>query len=653
MNTHYRRIPLALLALLALSTACIGDPSGLDFCEGDRCEANENDHNENNENQTTDPDPLCVVPTSRATIADALNARCTEIEIAAGQSVHAIDDSSLPPLFIDSAITIIGGGEGAAIEVPMEGLFSIVGGGALRLENIEIIGTNENISAPLIAVSGNSSLTAIDVVIEDIYVESSPLIAISGGSTVHFEGSSIEDITSLGDNSIVACTGSTFTLGASAIAANTVLVEFSQLSADLDIRGGAVTLENGCHLELSDSLIVDNRVELKISNFASAPPAYEVQIGGAAISSRNSTVEILDGSQISQNSIDVDANNSGVATTLVLRATGAGVDLHDSTLLLRQSSIDDNSIDLHLLGDTFLTGSHFQASGGGISLRGSGQEDPLIDSSTLSNNQIAMNVRDSSLDSLAFGAGVAFQSHDPDFPQLQMVNSTISTNMISGARRSYGAGISIEADFEENQFVALLRYSTIANNLIGDTNTENAAGFFILLPPSAVTIPGASGPWVSLIGILMNDNRRGDIVDDCGGLASSTPLELKNAGRTPRTTGFNIFSATTNPDPCRNWAVDGDADSPFLFERYDAGLSELRDNGGPTLTQLPGLQSLVHFYGGGPYAEYGELVQRQCTGIDAYLATDQRGQTRPGQAFDLNREVFCVPGSVELQESEN
>jgi hypothetical protein len=235
--------------------------------------------------------------------------------------------------------------------------------------------------------------------------------------------------------------------------------------------------------------------------------------------------------------------------------------------------------------DSSIVGNRTDFTGGGLTVRGSGAEVELINSTIRANAS-------------RFGAGIITQTS----AQLTITGSTISDNSNTTNESSSGGGIRAQAQ-------VTLRNSTIAGNSTGGSGGGIHAEATVRL--DSVTIAGnsaANGGGIASFaaGTTLIDNT---IV--AGNAASSAGADC--GGSLDGGSGLLI----ADPAGCTTSAVTG-------VIVADALLGPLQDNGGPTLTMLPGPSS--------PAIDAGS------TGLTA----DQRGLPRPvGAGPDL--------GSVELQ----
>jgi hypothetical protein len=178
-----------------------------------------------------------------------------------------------------------------------------------------------------------------------------------------------------------------------------------------------------------------------------------------------------------------------------------------------------------------------------------------------------------------------------DLGQLHMENTTLYQNKAAG----YGGGIFI------NSASADLHNLTLGGNGVDSDLNGSGTGGGIFVSNSTVTMSGS-------VLANLNDNTHGN--DDCVTYNNST---LTFSGgmllRTLAGCGYNGF------------AYEGD---PLL--------GTLKDNGGPTWTEMPSPSSLA----------VNEGNPAGCAGISGTLTVDQRGVKRPiGAACDL--------GAVELE----
>ena len=658
--------PFALFCLiLFLLSGCIGDPTTVSPCEGANCtdpdaghgdfepdangdfepdangdsdvpDANGDSDEPDADSDSDEPDVECLVPTFY-TLAEAVaDENCSEIYIESGHTETVTESDS--PLQIQQDLLIYGG-EGehhqrSTIEVSSEGLFEIDGGASLTLKNLEIRQLDAALTNSAFTAHSGAELTLEEVEIIGLTLRNQPVIHAQN-STVHLIDSTLRDTTSLGNGPVaIDCAQSSITLEDSAIESNTA----RYLALHLQVGGpfyGAVALDN-CDLTLTRSEIRGNRLR---GDNISLNSDTTLLARGAAISGTNqSSVDILDESEVSDNEIfghftleePIDIN---------IDAKGAGISLFDSSLTLERSTISENSINFSVsaAGENQGTNdSSIQALGAGLYLSFDEDEnfEILIDRSTISGNLIDFALEDAfaPIDRGA-GAGLAIFSHTPiPTAPLHMVNSTVSSNQISGIQDAEAAGILMKTNLEDTiltpevgDLYAQIRYSTIVENSLGsagDDDDSPGAGFVVHNMEASVR------PLISLIGVLFQNNTNGSGSADCGGRAWISQVPLLGSSH-------NLCSEDSE-DRCQDAFSTSDmtVTGPHPIEGGDAELSELeRRSAWPTAVHTPEDASEA--------IDAGQVAT--CSGIDgSSLTEDQRGLTRP-----INNQ--CDIGSVEVQ----
>lgn len=208
-----------------------------------------------------------------------------------------------------------------------------------------------------------------------------------------------------------------------------------------------------------------------------------------------------------------------------------------------------------------------------------------------------------------------------DYDSITIINTTISDNDIhedSTIIRSferYSGDFLDSADEPYTLSGVQLLHSTIAGNAVAD---EFPYGPPPLEEPAPAVVEASS---VVIDHSIVTDNDGMDLIDpdagvrlaDASGLGDATSLD---GGLSPITASHSILPAAYGPVEGTNVFAD------------DPGLGRLTDNGGPTETMLPDLDS--------------PAVDAGAAGV--VISIDQRGEDRPsGEASDI--------GSVERQAS--
>lgn len=700
----------AFLSLVALfwAAGCIGNPGDLHFCDDCPADAGDDvgdlpdinpaldtgaDADEDVDTEAdTDTDigiPPCIVPTEYADLHDAFDAGCQEILIPGGQ-VAALKDTALSPLRIERDLRIYGegstveeGGVVSSINAPLTGLFVVSAGAELTLEELDITSTDLGFhqTAPIV-VEAASTLSAQGVMITNLLIENGSAIEVSQNSSVALSNTTISGVNSYGENPAgIHCTDSEIVLSQdSKIAANQIQFNAPSLDENLEIRGAGVFLQ-GCSFTLDNSSLSENEIVVTIADInINLAEEFNVKIGGAGLTAIESTVVINDEASVAGNKINIAGNNAGLPVQLAINICGAGLELENSELLIDEARVAVNEIFVEFTGNLVEgPGTQFSARGAGVCLHGNQGGNPLISNSTISNNSIAYHDNVSAKRS-GYGAGLSFEGwsiSDQTSPQLQMVNTTISGNSIGNAERTFGAGLFIDGNHEDEHYIALLRYLTIASNTIAlassSVDREGAAGLYVqrrgadlsILPfnpiESSTGAEDAPGARISMIGVLMADNLRDGDHSDCGGSATvSRILPVSYGGDLATTTG-SAYNFTGGPEvsaeQCQFWlepGEDGDDESYIAVARIPISLGQLADNGGPTSTHLPNVGELQWFYMQENISVLINLIQSECSGINSILTRDQRGHPRPVDNFtgQFEFEIPCVVGAVEIQPDE-
>lgn len=237
-------------------------------------------------------------------------------------------------------------------------------------------------------------------------------------------------------------------------------------------------------------------------------------------------------------------------------------------------------------------GNTTQFTGGGVAVLGSGATVTISDSWVHGNTS-------------RLGGGIVSEQYG----HLSISGSTISGNTATGGATAIGGGILAQAPVS-------IENSTVAGNTAQSSGTNDTGGG--ILAQSTVTLDS-----VTVVG---------NAADNAGGIgsysgATTTVTDAILAG--------NSASAAANGNDCGGTLAGGSAllisDTTGCTTTAvtnvivaDPLLGSLQDNGGPTLTMLPGA--------GSPAIDAGATT----------LTTDQRGETRPvGAGPDI--------GAVEVQ----
>ncbi len=251
-----------------------------------------------------------------------------------------------------------------------------------------------------------------------------------------------------------------------------------------------------------------------------------------------------------------------------------------------------------LLTENHISGSTSSAAGGAIASQGVG----------------ALNVHNTVITENSAHRGAAIFHNGP----LTLSDTTVSANVAAGgaALDSYGSASIERCAFHGNTGGAL---SVDGGSLVNSTVSGNDSGF-----DEIVAVYSA--------GFLITNST---IADNTAGkaLLAIGAITLVNASVTGTSggpecgiLGGSIVSLGHNLDDDGTCAGSGPGDRPFRNPQ----LGPLANNGGPTLTMLPGPAS--------PLANAGNDV--------ACPATDQRGVLRnvgPGNACDIGAVEFSVP----------
>jgi putative cofactor-binding repeat protein len=262
------------------------------------------------------------------------------------------------------------------------------------------------------------------------------------------------------------------------------------------------------------------------------------------------------------------------------------------------------------LTNSTVSGNHAFIDGGGIGIKYLGGSTRWkIDHSTISGNDTFDNNGGGlSVGYFGFGPG-AFSI--PNSGSLEVVDSTISGNLAD----NYGGGVMVNRNAQKYEGTVKFKNSTIASNQAYD----GGGGIY----QAYTTSDGDYAPYfgASLFSTIVGDNT----------LDGGTPSDLEQGtdapspGDTPFELSFSLVEA-----PLDSILNQNPAGSNLIG--VDAQLGALANNGGPTLTQLPSINSPVVDKGSAP----GDLT------------TDQRGQPRTVDTSPANAHDGTDIGSVEL-----
>ena len=258
--------------------------------------------------------------------------------------------------------------------------------------------------------------------------------------------------------------------------------------------------------------------------------------------------------------------------------------------------------------------SGFQHDGGGI------------------NNQGTLTLTDSTVSGNTAGHGGGIWSKGT----LTLTDSTVSGNTATGTYSQGGGGIWHEGTLT-------LTNSTVSGNT-GDYGGGIVNGGTLTLIHSTVSgntakIPGG-GIYNGGTAMLTNSTVSGNTADSGGGIYNGGTLTLTstlvdgdcelsaNPPSSITSNGYNIES------PGNTCGFDTNKGDQVNVTAEQLNLGELADNGGPTMTHLPG---------GGDFGEDSAAIDK-ISGDACNVTEDQRGQPRPEAGGTM-----CDVGSVEVQ----
>jgi hypothetical protein len=264
------------------------------------------------------------------------------------------------------------------------------------------------------------------------------------------------------------------------------------------------------------------------------------------------------------------------------------------------------------LSDSTVSGNHAFVDGGGIGIKYLGGSTRWkIDHSTISGND--------TYDNSGGGVSVGYFGYGgpgfslPNSGTLEVVDSTISGNTADND----GGGVMVNANAEKYEGTVQFKNSTIASNEAYDEGGGIAISY---------TDPeyASYGPTVfsTIVGDNEEDGAPGDLAQSGQPLAAE-PAAAGEGG------AFDLsFSLVETPGSAP--IIETPAGSNIFA--VDPQLGVLDDNGGPTLTQLPSINSPVVDKGSAPGS----------------LTTDQRGDPRTVDTSPANAHDGTDIGSVEL-----
>ncbi len=368
----------------------------------------------------------------------------------------------------------------------------------------------------------------------------------------------------------------------------TVLPGASLELDDLTIRNGRTT-GNGGGINNQGSLSANS-----ISIAANIAATFPTSMGGGVFSTGQLT---LINSTVTGNESRAGGGGiyvSGAAATATIQGTifTANV-VHESTNDGRGGGAIHVSYGDATISDSEIADNTSDFTGGGVAIFGSGSNVAITDSWIHGNSS-------------QFGGGLITESSS----RLSINGTTISGNMATSSATSAGGGLRIEAP-------VTISNSTIAGNSATSTTANNNSGGGIqvesALTLDSVTIAGNSANYGGGIGSYSGSNTS----TTNSILAGNTAATAANGNDCGGTLAGGDFLLIGDTDGCTTSAVGNVIVGDPLLE-------PLADNGGPTLTMLPGT--------GSPAIDAGATS----------LTSDQRGLGRPsGLAPDI--------GAVEVQ----
>jgi hypothetical protein len=615
---------LLVLTWGALSS-CIGDPSQV-ICEG--CEPDPD----------TPVDPWCRVGDEAETIREAYDAGCDVIEVAS-QTHARLDSEPAGPLEVSRSLVIRGGGSGARIAV--EGGLLVIGAGhhvrllSLTVEQSE--GSGELEESPFLVSGGTLVLEVTQV--RQMNTAGHAVIRVEQSGTLLLEESRILNNTASGSGPVaLRCDQGTISAKESEITGNRVAVV---APAPLEVRGGAIGVTD-CSLHLEGSVVGDNDLDVVASQFLQSASYLEVR--GAGLFARASQVE-LDRTTFSGNRLLLQVSGQP-AVALGLDATGAAIALEGSDFVMRESTLDNNQVAVTLPWGIEGREIPMVAAGGGLYSHDASEKIIRVETSTISRNRVTSSGPIDLPETFAVGGGIAFSYGRDDPAQLQVVNSTISGNVVGANQTLYdpiakGAGIYLYGADEATADVAVMRYSTIAFNSVQGASRNGGIGLHVEAGQPGEHGMVVEGPPISMIGLHFRENTGPLSLADCGGQAWVTPMRGTGLGRSGVTGRTPLVD-----DECQHWMAPADGEASFFMVQLAVPLGDLSDNGGPTMTHLPSVTDMNGWLGS-VAAELNRL-QPECEDVVGTLSRDQRGRERPSYELGPPEErIACVTGAVD------
>jgi putative cofactor-binding repeat protein len=421
----------------------------------------------------------------------------------------------------------------------------------------------------------------------------------------------------------------------------------------LTVQNGHDTPAGGIFVEFGDVLLSNSVVT---GNTADGAQVYNYTfVAGGGITNRGSLT--VDNTSISDNLSDVQTfpypafggggiDNVGDLTVTHSTITGNNAGMsgggifngftnYPTSLEVSDTTIEDNSAYLgggisssNFLGDedyssvgnlggnplhvtnSTISGNHAFFDGGGVEVKYLGGSTRWkIDHSTISgNNAVNGNGGGLSVGWPDFFPPTAFK-YAPNAGTLEVVDSTLSGNH----GNDYGGGVMVNQNAEKYEGTVKFRNSTIASNF-----AYNGGGGIY----QSYTNPD-NGPYfgASLFSTIVGDNTLGD--------GSSSDLEEGTDAPSPGASPFELSFSLVEA-PLDSILTQNPAGSNLIG--VDAQLGALANNGGPTLTELPSINSPVVDKGSAP----GDLT------------TDQRGLPRTVDTSPANAHDGTDIGAVEL-----
>jgi predicted outer membrane repeat protein len=409
----------------------------------------------------------------------------------------------------------------------------------------------------------------------------------------------------------------------------TLIVENSTISnngTDLSPqRGGAITmpivLQGGVlpSVTITGSTFIGNRADhpggavFVFGSFDSSGPDQPIiNVSNSIFDDNAPTCANCDGGAISVSVGKLNIENTSITNN---NAPGSG----GAIAISRGDTQEIDEASNLTITDSTLTGNTSGDNGGAVI---SQVDTAFIIDSTFSSNSATNNGG-------ALSAGGVFNDTLLVSGQTTITGSTFNGNSASN-------GGAIQLSFPDGSRV------DVTNSTIHDNSAFNAGGgFFVgtteLLDLEHVTVSANSAPDGANIGASGPVNYNRSIIDEpLGGGANCEPIPGAPVFVIPNfvSDGFNVISDLSCPD------ITSDIAGPTI----DPMLGSLSDNGGPTLTQLPG--------------NTGDAIGVVPV-FDCSISTDQRGESRPlgfgceAGAVEIDDEVPALPAGFPGQISAN